>query len=429
METWIKIIQLILSLSILIFVHEMGHMLPAKWFKTRVEKFYLFFNPGFTLFKFKKGETEYGIGWIPLGGYCKIAGMIDESMDKEQLEKPAEPWEYRSKPTWQRLIIITGGVIVNLIVGFLIYIMILFVWGKQYIPTENATYGAHLTDEIFYNYGLQEGDNIIMADGVLSESFGDVNQMIVIDGARNLTILRNMDTISVVLPENIDQEILKNKLKGVVLSPRTPNVIFKLVDNKPAIKAGFKEGDSIVKINELPASFFYDFSKELKQHKGETVEITFYRKGLMHSINCNVNNEGQIGYFSKSFLKVKEVQYTFFEAVPAGISEGISTLTGYVKSFSLIFTKEGAKQLGGFGTIGNLFPEVWDWQKFWYLTALLSIILAFMNILPIPALDGGHMMFLIYEMIAGKAPSEKFLTKAQVVGITVLVHCLINAEI
>ena len=434
MEIWIKAAQLILSLSILIVLHELGHMLPAKWFKTRVEKFYLFFNPGFSLFKFKKGETEYGMGWIPLGGYVKISGMIDESMDKEQLEKPAEPWEFRSKPTWQRLIIMLGGVTVNLLLGFFIYIMILFVWGEQNLPTENAIYGSHLSADFKNDYGvdLQEGDNIIMADGISSNSFGDINHMIVIDGARDLRVVRDNDTVNVKLPDDfVENVILKNNLKGVVTSPRFPNIIDKLFDNMPAKKAGFKKGDSIVKINDIEVPFFLSFKDSLQNYKGKSVQITFYRNKQKDSLSVNVTSDGEIGYQAKEryeFFIINDIQYGFFEAIPAGISLGYSTLTGYVKSLGLLFSKEGAKQLGGFGTIGSIFPDTWDWKRFWGLTAFLSIILAFMNILPIPALDGGHVMFLIYEMVSGKAPGEKFLTRAQVVGMVFLLGLLLYAN-
>ena len=284
MEVWIiKASQLILSLSILIVLHELGHMLPAKWFKTRVEKFYLFFNPGFSIFKFKKGETEYGMGWIPLGGYVKISGMIDESMDKEQLEKPAEPWEFRSKPTWQRLIIMIGGVTVNLLLGFLIYIMILFVWGEETLPTENAIYGSHLSTDfkIEYNIDIQEGDNIIMADGIPSKEFGDINQMVIIDGARELTIVRQNDTLKTILPENfVENIVLKNNLKGIVTIPRCPNIVDKLMDGHPAKKAGLKKGDTIVGINNHSVIYFQSFRDSLQNYKGKEIALNIKEQVL-----------------------------------------------------------------------------------------------------------------------------------------------------
>jgi regulator of sigma E protease len=454
MEIWIKISQLILSLSILIVLHELGHMIPAKLFKTRVEKFYLFFNPWFSLFRYKKvggkkkyswfskespskwekdpNTTEWGLGWLPLGGYVKISGMIDESMDKEQMEKPAEPWEFRSKPPWQRLIIMVGGVVVNLILGCLIYIMVLFVWGEEYLPTENAKYGAHLSDDIFLEYGLQDGDKIIQADGIKSKHFGDINTMIIIDGARNLTIERDNKIIDITLDDEIIDHILANKLKGVISSARVPNIIKQLTPGVMGAKnAGLQKGDSIVKINDLDVPFFYDFSKELAKHKGKEIELTYYRNNLMQVANVLVSDNGYIGYSpvtELNYFDVEKKEYNIIQAIPAGISKGYSTLSTYVKSLSLLFSKEGAQQLGGFGTIGNLFPAQWDWYKFWMLTALISIILAFMNILPIPALDGGHVMFLLYEIFTGKPPSDKFLTRAQVVGMGLLLTLLLYAN-
>jgi regulator of sigma E protease len=453
MEIWIKAAQLFLSLAILVSLHELGHFIPAKLFKTRIEKFYLFFNPGFSLFRYKRingikkyswftkespkewkedeSTTEWGIGWLPLGGYVKIAGMIDESMDKEQLEKPAEPWEFRSKPAWQRLIVMIGGVVVNLLLGFFIYSMVLFIWGTEYLPNENAVYGTHLTDESMANYGLYEGDKIISADGMLSEKFGDINQMIVIDGARNLKVLRNNEEKQITLPKGIVDTILSKKLKGVISGPRYPNVIKELIDTMPAIKAGLQVGDSIIEINGLPCSFLLDFQKEMQNHKSQEINLGFYRNNEKMNLSVMVTENGTIGYYQMSpddLLSFKTQEFGFIEAIPAGISEGTETLSNYVKSMSLLFTKEGVKQIGGFGTIGGIFPGTWDWKRFWLLTAFLSIILAFMNILPIPALDGGHVVFLIYEMISGKPPSENFLTKAQVVGMVLLLTLLVYAN-
>ena len=431
MEILIKATQLILSLSIIVVLHEMGHMLPAKWFKTRVEKFYLFFDWKFSLFKKKIGETEYGIGWLPLGGYVKIAGMIDESMDKDQLEKPAEPWEFRSKPAWQRLIIMTGGVIVNLLLGFFIYAMVLFVWGEEYLPNDKAVYGVHLSDESLKEFGLLEGDVILSADGVQSQTFGDVNKMVVVDGARELQVLRNTNEISVILPDNIVDVILAKNLKGIVSAPRFPNIVKSLIDTMPAAKAGLLAGDSIVEINNASFPYVFDFQKEIANHKGTEVLLGIYREGEKLSLPITITNEGKLGYFQTppdELLSYKTQQYGLFESIPAGISKGTTTLTSYVKSMSLLFTKEGAKQIGGFGAIAGMFPAQWNWKSFWVMTALLSIILAFMNILPIPALDGGHVVFLIYEMISGKPPSENFLTRAQVIGMVLLLTLLVYAN-
>ena len=431
MEFLTQAAQFILSLSILIVLHELGHMLPARWFKTRVEKFYLFFDAGFSLFKFKKGDTEYGIGWIPLGGYVKISGMIDESMDKEQMKEPAKPWEFRSKPAWQRLIIMIGGVTVNLVLGYLIYIMMLFVWGADYLPNENVKYGAHLSHEVFKGYGFKEGDLITAVDGKEVIEFGEASKQILIDGAKEVTVLRDGRKQFIAIPDKIVEDILRLNVKGIFSEWRTPNIVDSTLKNDYAENAGLKKGDSIVGINGIKTPFYVDFKNEIKNHKSTTVNIKFFRKSKLDSLNIQVNEEGLIGYIAKNpteILKFEHKEYGFLESIPAGIVEGTNTLTNYVKSISLLFSKEGAKQIGGFGTIGSLYGKVWDWQRFWGMTALLSIILAFMNILPIPALDGGHVMFLIYEIISGKPPSDKFLTKAQVVGMVILLSLLVYAN-
>jgi len=420
-----------MSLSLLIVLHELGHFIPAKIFKTKVEKFYLFFDWPFSLFKKKFGDTEYGIGILPLGGYVKIAGMIDESMDQEQLNKKPEDWEFRSKPTWQRLIIMVGGVTVNLILGFLIYIMMLFVWGDGYISNEKIPYGAHLSSPVFESYGFQEGDLIVEVGGEKIIEFGSAEKRILIDGERNIKIKRNEEIIPLTLPENIVDELLKNKGAGILSDIRFYNTIDSLIAGNNAINAGFYVGDSIVGINGISTPFFRDFRNELEKYKSQEVEISLYRNDLLKTIKVSTNENGAIGYFKSNNLErsiIKFKKYSIVEAIPSGINKGTQTLTNYVKSLSLIFNKEGAKQIGGFGSIGSMFASEWDWQRFWAMTALLSIILAFMNILPIPALDGGHVMFLIYEMISGKPPSDQFLTRAQVVGMVLLFSLLIYAN-
>ena len=431
MELLIQISQFILSLSILIILHELGHMLPAKYFKTKVEKFYLFFDAGFSLFKFKKGETEYGIGWIPLGGYVKIAGMIDESMDKEQMKEPAKPWEFRSKPAWQRLIIMIGGVTVNLLLGFLIYIMILFVWGKDYVPNNAVKYGAHLSNEKFENYGFQDGDLIVEVGGQEIKEFGDASNKILIDGERELKINRNGQIIPVVLNDSIVTDLLRLKAPGIFSYIRFPNVIDSVMQGSFAEIANLQKGDSIVGVNEIPTPYFYDFKKEISHYQSEEIDLQIYRNNSPVTIKVDVAEDNTIGYVPKNQLEYFDYEhkdYGLIESVPLGVSEGVSTLGNYVKSLGLLFNKEGAKQIGGFGTIGGLFSPYWDWKRFWGMTALLSIILAFMNILPIPALDGGHVIFLIYEMISGKPPSDKFLTRAQVVGMSLLLALLVYAN-
>ena len=431
MELAIQITQFIMSLSLLIILHELGHFIPAKLFKTKVEKFYLFFDWPFSLLKKKFGETEYGIGLLPLGGYVKIAGMIDESMDKEQLKEEPKEWEFRSKPTWQRLIIMIGGVTVNLILGFLIYGMILFVWGDGYFSNDKIKYGAHLSSPVYEQYGFKEGDLIIEVGNRKVVEFGSAERMILIDGDRNIKIKREDKIIPLTLSENIITELLKNKGEGIFNEYRKTNIIDSIIPGSNAEIAGLLSGDSIVEINGVKTPFFKDFRDEIQRYKSEEIVISLYRDNNYKTLKVETNQNSEIGYlrnlvFDKSILKFKK--YSISEAFPAGITKGIETLSTYVKSLSLIFNKEGAKQIGGFASIGKLFDTEWNWIKFWSMTALLSIILAFMNILPIPALDGGHVIFLIYEMISGKPPSDQFLTRAQVVGMTILFSLLIYAN-
>ena len=429
MEILIQITQFILSLSLLIVLHELGHMIPAKYFKTKVEKFYLFFDAGFSLFKVKKGETEYGIGWIPLGGYVKIAGMIDESMDKDQMKEPAKPWEFRSKPAWQRLIIMVGGVTVNLFLGYFIYIMMLFVWGSSYIQNDSVKYGGNLNDKSFEDYGFQDGDLITSVDGEKIIEYGAAEKMILIDGKRNIEINRNGQIIPITISDSIVSNLLKLKVSGIFNKfPRSTNVIDSVLPNKPADLAGLIKGDSIIAINDNSTIFLKDLQKKASEYSNKTVELSYYRNGELKTTYIDISSEGKIGIITRTNFELQFKNYGFFESIPAGIVAGTETLGTYVKSLSLVFNKEGAKQIGGFGTIGKLFPKSWNWYIFWQMTALLSIILAFMNILPIPALDGGHVIFLLYEMITGKPPSDKFLTGAQVVGMTLLFTLLIYAN-
>ena len=431
MELFIQISQFIMSLSLLIILHELGHFIPAKLFKTKVEKFYLFFDWPFSLIKKKIGETEYGIGLLPLGGYVKIAGMIDESMDKEQLKEEPKDWEFRSKPTWQRLIIMIGGVTVNLILGFLIYIMILNIWGDSYVSNDKITNGAHLSNPSYEKYGFKEGDLIVEVGNEKVVEFGSADKRILIDGERNLKIKRGEDLISLTLSDDIVEDLLKNKGQGIFSDYRTYNVIDSVISGSNAENAGLLSGDSIVEINGFKTPYFKDFREEIQKHKSEEIEISFYRDNSYKTLKVTTNQNSEIGYFrnlvfDKSIFEFKK--YSIPEAIPAGVTKGIETLSTYVKSLSLIFNKEGAKQIGGFASIGGLFDTTWNWQRFWGMTALLSIILAFMNILPIPALDGGHVIFLLYEMISGRPPSDQFLTRAQVVGMTILFTLLIYAN-
>ncbi len=449
MEILIQAGQLILSLSILIVLHELGHFLPARWFGIKVEKFYLFFDPWFSLFKVKKGDTEYGIGWLPLGGYVKISGMIDESMDKEQLSQPPQPWEFRSKPAWQRLIVMIGGVTVNIILGFFIYIMILWVWGKDYIPTENAKYGIYVNETTAMGKdGLQHGDKIISVGGQNPKTLEEANSIILIDGIRELEIERNGKRMTVSLPEDIEQTIL-NKGDRMIFEIRVPFVIDSILEGKNAEEAGLKKGDSLIGVEGLPnlsvfqdkkteqdsvivnSPYFQDIVQVLKKCSGTEVIFLVMRKDEMKRIKVEVDENGQVGVGNKDLKKLFEVKHEsfgFFASIPAGISHGWQTLSGYVKSLGLLFTPAGAKNIGGFGSIGGLFSKQWDWFSFWRMTAFISIILAFMNILPIPALDGGHVMFLLYEMITGRAPGQRFMEIAQIIGMVFLLGLLLYAN-
>jgi len=420
---------LILSLSILVLLHEAGHFVFAKIFKTRVEKFYLFFNPWFSLFKFKKGETEYGIGWLPLGGYVKIAGMIDESMDKEQLKKTPQPWEFRSKPAWQRLLIMTGGVLVNFLLALIIYSMMLFAWGEEYLPAKNAKYGLKF-NEIALKAGLQNGDIITKIDNEEVKNFNDIPKKILIDNAKTVSVIREGKIIDINLPDNFVKQMLNSNTKRLA-EPLFPFVIAKVMDDSPAKLAGLQENDKIISINNDTVEYFNYFAEKADKYKGKEVTISYIRDNKVQTANLTFTIEGKLGVYPKNpsqFFEYETISYSFLGSIPAGIKLGIETLSNYVKQFKLVFTKEGAKQIGGFGAIGGLFPKSWDWQQFWNMTALLSVILAFMNILPIPALDGGHVMFLMYEIITRRKPNEKFIEYAQIAGMIILISLLIFAN-
>jgi regulator of sigma E protease len=420
---------LILSLSILVLLHEAGHFGFAKLFKTRVEKFYLFFDPWFSLFKFTKGETEYGIGWLPLGGYVKISGMIDESMDKEAMKQPAQPWEFRYKPTWQRLLIMTGGVLVNFFLALFIYSMILFTWGKEYLPVKNATYGLQF-NEVAIKAGFQNGDKILKIDNQEVEKFNEITKKIIIDNAKTIEVERNGEITTIAIPADFTKQLLAAQVRSFA-DPRFPFIIEKVMDGNPAAKANMQTGDQIIKINNDTTPFYNDFIEKVEKLKGKEVVITFLRNNEVNTAKLTLTTDGKLGVYPKdpsTYFEINKTEYGFFASIPAGISLGVETLGNYIKQFKLVFTKEGAQQIGGFGAIGGLFPKSWDWEQFWNMTALLSVILAFMNILPIPALDGGHVMFLIYEMISGRKPNEKFMEYAQIAGMVILFGLLIFAN-
>ncbi len=422
----IKALQLILSLSILVVLHEFGHFFFARLFKTRVEKFYLFFDPWFSLIKFKKGDTEYGIGWIPLGGYVKISGMIDESMDKEQMKQPPQPWEFRSKPAWQRLLIMVGGVVVNFLLAIFIFWMILFKWGESYIPAENAKYGLHF-HPVAHEIGLQDGDNVLSVGDFPVKTIGDISYNILLEDVSEMEVQRGKSIIRLDIPDGFQKEILAGQVRQFA-DFRMPVLVDSVVQGVNNHEGGIRANDSIVAINNVSTPFFHEFSAEMGKHSNDTVIVSLYRGGELLHQNVWVNELGQIGFLLKGPDEVfgsKTQTFGFFEALPAGINKGVKTLTDYVKQMKLVFTKEGAKQVGGFAAIGNLFPSVWHWPSFWYFTAFLSIILAFMNILPIPGLDGGHVLFLLYEIIVGRKPSDKFMEYAVTAGLLFLVALLL----
>ena len=439
MEILIKASQFILSLSLLIVLHELGHFIPAKLFKTRVEKFYLFFDYKFSIFKKKIGETVYGIGWIPLGGYVKISGMIDESMDTEQLQEEPKPWEFRSKPAWQRLIIMLGGVFVNFILGIFIYIMLMYSYGEKYLPNENVTDGVWVQDSLAVSLGLQNGDKILSVDGKEIKKFSDIT-IEFINGS-TYTIERNGLAIEKELPiDFIDKLISRGKNAGMIVRPRSPFMFAEFQENSPNANSELLDKDIVIAINDQPLKYQDEVQDILQQNKGEEISITVKRGTENKTFNVAVSDKGTLGIviygmdFSDleklGYYNLADVNYSFAAAIPAGINKSYETLTNYVKQLKKIFNPStGAyKGLGGFISIGSIFPSTWSAESFWNITAFLSIMLGFMNLLPIPALDGGHVVFTLWEMITGKKPSDKFLEYAQVTGFILLIALLLFAN-
>lgn len=426
----IKALQLILSLSILVIVHEFGHFIAARIFKTKVEKFYLFFDWGFSILKYKKGETEYGIGWLPLGGYVKIAGMVDESMDKEQMKLPAQPWEFRSKPAWQRLIIMMGGIVMNVILGIFIYSMILFAWGEEYIPVANMQNGISV-DSTAMRMGLQNGDKIISVDGGSVEKLNDVFAKIVFDGAKTIQVERAGQKVDITIAAGSLKEIIATA-KGDLINPRYPFFVDSLVAGSGAEKASLKKGDQIIGADGISMPYFDQIHPFIEANKDKTPVFSIIRNGDTLSIPIAVSSEGIGAYFVQptKLYGTKKFEYGFWASFPAGYNKTWTTLGNYVKQFKLIFSPEvqGYKQIGGFITMGKVMSPTWDWQSFWSFSAFLSIALAFMNFLPIPALDGGHVLFTLYEMVTKRKPSDKFLEYAQVVGMVFLLALMIFAN-
>lgn len=457
MEILIKAAQLITSLAILVTLHEFGHFIPAKLFKTRVEKFYLFFNPYFSFFRWKRvngqkrkswfsktppadwsedpDTTEWGIGWVPLGGYVKIAGMIDESMDTEQLKNEPQPWEFRSKKAWQRLIIMIGGVTVNLVLGFVIYIGVVFTWGQLTLDQNKLKAGLSVHPYLA-QYGIQSGDVILKLEGQAPLNLDDINKEILLRGARRLTVKHANGSIEKVqLPQDIDNKLFEaGALPAFSLRAKEIKVA-EVSKDAPAKKAGFRTNDQIVEVNGTPVQFYDEFLAILFANKNKVVDIKVAQNGnskdtLTRSVKVKAN--GTIGIMATSeYIDQKalsEKKYGFVKSISVGMQYGVNTLSDYISQFKFVFTKKGATQIGGFASIGNMFPPLWDWHTFWLTTALLSIILAFMNILPIPALDGGHVVFLLYEMITGKEAPQKVLEIAQYIGIFLLLSLMIYAN-
>ena len=429
----IRALQLILALSLLVLVHEFGHFLFARIFKVRVEKFYLFFDWKFSLFKWKpkNSDTEYGIGWIPLGGYCKISGMIDESMDTEQMNKPAESWEYRSKPAWQRLLIIVGGVMFNLILALFIYSMVLFTWGDQYMDLQKVENGF-VFNEKAKEIGFADGDKIIKIDGEeVHEFYLDniraMKLMRQICEAGTVTVARNGSETDIAIPEDLG---LLDMSKGFIGFRTLPVVGAVDSVSNAAANAGIRVNDRIVSIGDKEIYSWSDITpalNSLKQEGKATFEVVVMRDSLVQ-LTATVDSTYVLGIIPVGNDYTPErISYSFFSSFPAGIAFGMDVLKGYVSDFKYVFSSEGAKSVGMFGSIGSLFPAAWDWHAFWMMTAFLSIVLAFMNILPIPALDGGHAVFLIYELITGKQPSDKFMERAQMVGMLLLLGLFILA--
>lgn len=485
----IRALQLILALSFLVVIHELGHFAFARLLGVRVEKFYMFFNPGFSLVRFKKirgkwrvrffapnvphsmvektddagnavldkkgrplyrpmtqqelealpeddwrrypEATEWGIGWLPLGGYCSIAGMVDETTDSGELASEPQPWEYRAKPTWQRLPIIIGGVLVNFIAALLIYGAVLFHWGKEYMPLENAVYGLQYAD-VMLQQGFRQGDRIVRIGNRVPDTNADVVEWLVVDGERGVDVLRGTDTVHIVLPEHFDQLVLASG-NTALIDYRFPFVVDGLVADGPAARALMMSGDSIVSVGGMPALAYQDVVADLQKYACDSVTVGFVRNGEPMEARLWLGDEAKLGVYVMSpygkYLQTRRIEYGFWESIPAGAAYGWDVLVSYVKQFKLVFTKEGSKSLGGFGAIGSLFPPAWDWHAFWLMTAFLSIILAFMNIIPIPGLDGGHVFFLLWEMITRKKPSDRFLEIVNNIGFWLLLLLVLYANL
>lgn len=437
----IQVAQLLLALSILVVLHEFGHYITARWFGCRVEKFFLFFDPWFALVKKKVGDTVYGIGWLPLGGYVKISGMIDESMDKEQLKQPPKEWEFRSKPAWQRLIVMLGGIVMNVLVAFVIYAFILMTWGEKKIPTASMKFGVHVVDSTVYNVGkIRNGDKILSVDGVPIDDYEKLRRKILLGS--NMTIERDGKVIQLDLPESFIGQLIenRNKERGGFIEPRRLAMVAEVSDTSKIYKAGLRKDDQIIGVDSVRLRFFDELQNNLSSYKGKPVSLTVLRNGQEVSFPAEVDSLGRLGFLSYSsindmdslgWLKLNVKKYGFFAAFPAGVRRSGEELSFYIDQFKKILNPKtgGYKGVGGFKAIGSIFPKYgWDWEAFWTITAFLSIVLAFMNLLPIPALDGGHVMFTLYEMVTRRKPNEKFLEYAQMAGMILLLLLMLYAN-
>jgi regulator of sigma E protease len=427
----VKTAQFILSFSILVVLHELGHFIPARLFGTRVEKFYLFFNPGFSLWKKKIGETEYGIGWIPFGGYVKIAGMIDESMDKEQLKKEPESWELRSKPAYQRLIVMLGGVIVNVVLAIVIFIGISWYWGDDYLPAKNVTYGVHAS-ALAKQMGVQDGDIILSLDKKELENFDALEAKLILTNPTTLEVQRGDSIISLNIPATLATSLAKFKKSDPFVIPRIPVIIDSVGSSAVVLEGAFSKNDTLLKINNTSIRYQYEFIEVKQKYADSIVMVTSKRGNDTVYTKALINGSGQIGLFVKlpyALFKTVHKEFTFFQAIPEGVNRCYTTLDNYIQGIKQIFTgKVNANDsLGSLISIGNTFPAAWDWERFWTLTAIFSIILAFMNVLPIPALDGGHALFIIVEMITGRKPGDKFMEYAQIMGMMLMFGLMLYA--
>ncbi|MCA0383866.1 MAG: RIP metalloprotease RseP [Bacteroidetes bacterium] len=433
----VKVGQLLLSLSILVILHEFGHYITARWFGCRVERFFLFFDPWFSLFKKKVGDTVYGIGWLPLGGYVKISGMIDESMDKEQLALPPEPWEFRSKPAWQRLIIMIGGVTVNILLAFIIYAGILMVWGEKKIVNASLKYGIEVQDSLMLELGFKDGDKVVALDGKPVENYYDVIPTLILSSTA--TIERNGQQQTLTMPRNLIGKLVEKKRRDVpLIGIRYPMMIG--ADTGVSARYGWKRFDKVIAINGKPTAFFTDAVAVMEQHKNKQVNFTLLRNADTLQSTVQLDSTGYVADLriigkpesleEAGVVDYEVIKYGFFAAIPAGIRMAGDKLSWYIDQFKMILSPEteAYKGVGGFKAMGNVFPGSWDWESFWTITAFFSIVLAFMNLLPIPALDGGHVLFTLVEMITGRKPNQKFLEYAQVVGMVLLLGLMLYAN-